>query len=627
MWSLLALVAVAPQGEPPAAPRPHWAYTAPVRPEPQAGEAAAIDAFVLAAITREGLAPTVEADRATLLRRVSFDLIGLPPTIAQLEAFLADVAPGAYERVVDRLLASPHYGERWATPWLDLARYADTNGFNFDGPRSLWKYRDWVIDALNRDLPFDQFTVLQLAGDLLPDAGAEGLIATGFHRNTMLNDEGGVDPDEARWERLLDRASTTATVWLGSTLHCAQCHDHKFDPISQRDFYAMVAFFEPAAEVPLELPTAAQAARREALRSRVQQLVDANAPAAELATAQKELAAATVDSTLILRERDDVPATTALRVRGAFDARGDTVAAGVPAALGPAWPTGAPKNRLGLARWLVQPDHPLTARVHANRLWSHLFGRPLVATPEDFGLQAPPVDHPQLLDWLATEFVRLGWSQKALLRTIVLSATYRRDSAMPDTDRERDPQNRWLARGARVRLPAEQVRDLQLAASGLLSPTIGGPSVFPLQADISGVVPINKADLRWRPSDGDARHRRGLYTFWQRTATFVQFAVFDAPSREQCTVMRQRTNTPLQALTGLNDPAAWEAAKALGQLLATASGEDRARLAVGFRLCTSRTPDAVELDLLLAALHAESAELRWPLLANALLNLDEALSR
>lgn len=623
----MLLAVLAPQDPP--APEPantHWAYIAP-RPAMPPRDGHPIDAFVDAAIEREGLSPAPEADRATLLRRVTFDLIGLPPTIAELDAFLADESLDAYERVVDRLLASPHYGERQAVPWLDLARYGDTNGFNFDSPRSMWKWRDWVIDALNRDVPFDRFTLLQLAGDLLPDAGEEGLVATGFHRNTMLNDEGGVDPDEARWERLLDRASTTATVWLGATMQCAQCHDHKYDPISQRDFFALVAFFEPAAEETLELPTSAQAERRAALQARARELAESNAPAAERAAAKKALQSANVDSTLILRERPDAPAVTRLRLRGAYDAVGEPVEADVPHALGPPLELGAPRNRLALARWLVRPDHPLVARVHVNRVWGELFGRPLAATPEDLGTQGAAPDHPHLLDFLARHFVRSGWSQKALLRTIVTSNAYCRATAVPDAQRALDPQNRFFARGSRHRLGAEFLRDLQLSASGLLVPTLGGPSVFPLQADTSGVVPTNKADVRWRPSEGGDRHRRGLYTFWRRTATFVQFAVFDAPSREVCTVRRQRTNTPLQALSALNDPASWEAATALGRRMAAADGDDRARLAMGFRLCTSRQPDEQELDLLADALAAEPMDLRWALVANALLNLDEAMSR
>ncbi|MFY9341246.1 MAG: DUF1549 and DUF1553 domain-containing protein [Planctomycetota bacterium] len=629
--ALLALVvALLPQGE--AAPSPdtpatHWTYVAPVRPQPPRADVHPIDAFLLPKLAAAGLTPAPEANRATLLRRLSFDLIGLPPTIAELDAFLANNAPDAYEREVDRLLASPHFGERLATPWLDLARYADTNGFNFDSPRAIWKWRDWLIDAFNRDLPFDRFTVLQLAGDLMPDAGDEGRIATGFHRNTPLNDEGGVDADEARWFRLLDRATTTATVWLGATLACAQCHDHKYDPIRQRDFYALVAFFEPAAEQTLELPTAQQAAAREALRARVRELKADGAPAKEVAAAEKKAKEAPIDSTLVLAERADVAAATALHPTGAFDSRGGVVQADVPQALGPPWPADAPRNRLGLAQWLTRPDHPLVARVQVNRLWALLFGRPLVASAEDFGIKMTPPEHRELLDWLATEFVRVGWSQKALLRTLITSAAYRRSAATSDADRERDPHNRLLARGPRFRLTAEQVRDGQLVAAGLLVDTTFGPPVFPLQADTSGVIPTNKTDTRWRPSGGADRHRRAIYTFWRRTATFVQFATFDAPSREQCTVLRQHTNTPLQALSGLNDPAAWAAAQELGSRMVAVAGDDRARLAFGFRACTSREPDARELDRLAAALLAESPDLRWSLVANALLNLDEALTR
>jgi hypothetical protein len=622
---LLAAV-LAPQGTP--APQPattHWAYTAP-RPSLPPRDGHPVDAFLDATLAREHLDPTPPADRATLLRRVTFDLTGLPPTPDELDAFLADTRADAWERVVDRLLASPHYGERQALLWLDLARYGDSQRLQLR-----LAARDVEV-ARPADRPAE------------PRRAVRSLHAAAARRRPVARRRRGrphrqrLPPQHdaqrrrrrrcrgARWERLLDRATTTATVWLGATWQCAQCHDHKYDPISQREFFGLVAFFEPDAEETLELPTAAQAERRDQARAELQRLEAAKAGKDAIAAAKKALAAATVDSTLVLRHRPDVPATTALRIRGAYDARGDVVPAGVPAALGPPLPDG-PRDRLALARWLVRPDHPLTARVHVNRLWGELFGRPLVATPEDFGTMGARPDHPELLDWLAGHFVRSGWSQKALLRLLVTSAAYQRSAAATPALRERDPDNRWLARGARFRLPAEHLRDLQLAASGLLVPTIGGPSVFPLQADTSGVVPVNKTDMRWRVDNGPGRHRRGLYTFWRRTATFVQFAVFDAPSREQCTVMRQRTNTPLQALTGLNDPAAWEAAEALGKRMAAAPGDDRARLAFGFRLCTSRRPDAEELDVLAGALAAEPEAQRWTLVANALLNLDETLSR
>jgi len=571
----------------PQSPAPHWAYVPPVRPVPPRDDMAPIDAFVQVHLDAAGLAPSPRASRETLIRRLSLDLIGLPPTLDEIDAFVADARPDAYEQLVDRLLASPHYGERWAVPWLDLARYGDSNGFNFDASRKIWAWRDWVVRALNDDVPYDRFTVLQLAGDLLPRADDDARIATGFHRNTMLNNEGGVDAEEARWERLLDRAATTATVWLGSTFRCAQCHDHKYDPISQRDFYALVAFFEPAAEV-------------------------------DLATGGTK--------TMVMQERADTAASTVLRRRGSYDLPDERVAAGTPAALH-AWPSGEPHNRLGLARWLASPQNPLFARVQVNRLWAALFSAPLCETPEDFGHRAPPPLHRELLDWLAVEFAAGGWSQKRLLRTIVQSATYQRSAVSTAAQRERDPQNRLLAHGARFRLDAEFVRDVALAASGLLSPKLGGPPVFPVQADISGIVPTNKVDLAWQLSAGDDRYRRGLYTYWRRTAPFVQNAVFDAPSREQCTVQRLRTDTPLQALVGLNDPGLFEAAQALGRRMQQAPGDDRGRLLFGFRLCTSRPPTARELDRLQQSLAAEPAAMAWTMVANALLNLDETLCR
>jgi len=320
-----------------------------------------------------------------------------------------------------------------------------------------------------------------------------------------------------------------------------------------------------------------------------------------------------------------VPVTT-LRVRGGYDARGEQVHAHVPAAL-PAWPAGAPFDRLSLARWLCDPDHPLVARVQANRLWDALFGQPLVDTPEDFGRQAPPPRHLALLDWLATELVRGGWRQKPLLRTLVLSDTYRRDATATAAQLEADPQNHYFARGTRFRLDAERIRDTWLVASGLLSQRLGGPPVYPLQADTSGVVPTNKVDMKWPTSQGEDRYRRGLYTYWRRTAPFVAFALFDAPSREQCQVRRQTTNTPLQALAGLNDPTALAAAAALGERMRQHPGTDGDRLAHGFRCCTARQPTPAELDLLLRALAQEPTDLGWVRLATTLLNLDETLCR
>jgi hypothetical protein len=621
----------------------HWAYVKPVRPTPPR-DGHPIDAFVRARLEKEGLAPSPEAPKETLIRRVSLDLVGLPPSPEEVDAFLADAAPGAWERLVDRLLASPHYGERWARPWLDLARYADTNGFNFDSPRTMWRWRDWVIDALNRDLPFTRFTIEQIAGDLLPNATLDQRIAAGFHRNTMLNEEGGVDREEARWETFLDRVNTTATVWLGTTMACAQCHNHKYDPFSQKDFYRLLAFFDHQKEETLELLSPEQEARRSELKPELARLkafvkakekddtVEVRDAKERVARLTRELKEVEGNTALSFREKPTPPVpSTRVRIRGSYDVPGEIVSCGVPEALHPL-PDGASKDRLGLARWLVSEENPLVARVTVNRAWDAFFGRPLVETPEDFGTQGALPAQPELLDWLATEFVRLGWSPKALHRTIVTSATYRQSSRATPALVERDPYNRLLARGPRFRLEAEMIRDQMLAAAGLLSRKIGGPSVYPLQADTSGVVAINKVDTSWTPSPGEDRHRRGLYTYWRRTAPFVMYGAFDAPSRECCIVKRARTNTPLQALVGLNDPAHWDAARGLAGRILAEAGPTRDRIVRAFRLCTARRPDAEELSRIEAALERERREgatelAAWTLVANVLLNLDETLTK
>ena len=892
----------------------HWAYIAPVRPALPAlrdgGALSAqnpIDAFVRARLEREGLKPAPEADRLTLLRRVTFDLTGLPPTLAEAEAFLADKSPQAYERLVDRLLASPHYGERWARPWLDLARYADSHGYEKDRPRMMWKYRDWVINALNADKPFDQFTIEQLAGDLLPTPTNEQLIATGFHRNTMLNQEGGVDDEEARWETLVDRTNTTSTVWLGSTLGCAQCHNHKYDPFSQKDYYQLLAFFDAheyrmlvmpgsegwVIEPELELPTPEQAARRtslqaeirevesqlraespvlsgaqqrweEELRSAAQQwqplsphqlvstagtglrqlpdqsilaaspvsgaviasdvyeltltlpalagpltglrlevLPDPSLPkggpgrdiygnyvmsgfeaellsakggprvlkfgrvqvddavgkvtldapyrwtidatrdeqrrarqavfvleeplavgrgatlrvridqasrvvnqglgrvrlsvttaasplrivelplrlrqdfttaAAERTAKQRESISAQfrqvtpllkkerdrlaelnkaiddlgIIKAPIIRERQSTERpSTELRVRGSYTNRGERVYAATPAALNP-WPANAPLNRLGLARWLVSAENPLTARVMVNRFWEQLFGRGLVETSEDFGRQGSAPTHPELLDWLAVEFRTGGWSLKHLLRLMVTSATYRQSSNFNGDDE--DPYNRLLARGPRFRLEAETIRDAALLASGLLDARVGGPSVFPVQPEGIWANPYDGSSVKWTTSTGTDIYRRSLYTFLRRTAPYPMMTTFDAPSREFCTVRRVRTNTPLQALNLLNDEALFDLARALAvRMRGDQDGGVAARLGYGFRRCLTRAPSTTELARLERLYHeqleiyrrdpaaarqvakgmagdpAEAAALT--MVANVLLNLDEMLTK
>jgi len=796
--------------------RKHWAYVKLVRPEPpQVSNSPwvhnAIDAFVLARLEKEGLSPSPEAGKETLIRRLSLDLIGLPPTLEEVDEFRTDGSPKAYEKVVDRLLASPHFGERWARPWLDLARYADTNGHEKDRRRSIWKYRDWVIDAFNRDIGFDRFTIEQIAGDMVPSATQEQRIATGFHRNTLFNEEAGVDPEEDLWHNIVDRVSTTATVWLGTTLACAQCHDHKYDPLTQKDFYRLFAFFNNGdyfvkgelgasltrfIEPVLELPTPEQETRRKTIRAEMTVLKEtlrnwtpelkaargswekgiAAAPSdwtvlipervkssggshlkvladdsilaggenplsddyvVEAHTAQKEItglrlealphpslpkggpgrdphgnfilnavhveiasqehpkdfqplafkesaaddfykefmtdldprnllkaesqgwgidvskedhrlprqlvlvpkepfgfssgtriritlrhhsedgrqglgcfrfSVSTTDNparivqiaarlrplidqpptkrtaqqdrdlgeyfltiaallepardrlhalqreldtlgivtTLVMEERPGFERpSTELRIHGSFTNRGEQVYAGVPGVLHPL-PQDQMPNRLGLAHWLVSEENPLTARVTVNRFWEQVFGRGIVETSEDFGTQGAHPTHPELLDWLASEFMRERWSVKKLLRLIVTSAAYRQSSRATLDLLEKDPHNTLLARGPRFRMEAEMIRDAALRASGMLSPKIGGPSVFPNQPDGVWDIPYNLD--QWTMSSGEDRYRRALYTFWRRTSPYPTFMAFDATSREFCTVRRVRTNTPLQSL-------------------------------------------------------------------------------
>jgi hypothetical protein len=714
--------------------KPHWAYVKPVRPAlPKVQHSRwprnPIDSFILARLEQEKLMPSAEADRVTMIRRLSLDLTGLPPTIAEVDAFAADRSKDAYEKLADRLLASPHFGERWARVWLDLARYADSHGYEKDPPRSMWPYRDWVINAFNRNMPFDQFTDEQIAGDMLANASLDQKIASGFNRNTMINTEGGVDAEQSRVETIVDRVNTTATVWLGSTLGCAQCHTHKYDPFTLQEYYQFFAFFNNADEPKLELPSTAQVARKEQLSGDVARLetefkkvtpewtaaqaawetkatndlaraaaatatnqagaapdVPTNivkilmvAPAQrtaqqrdeisdhfrsqapELKTVRDQLAESrkaqealqeAIPTTLVMQERGE-PRESHVLIRGNFLAPAEKVSPGVPAFL-PPLPKGQPANRVTLARWLVSPDNPLTARVTMNRFWEQIFGRGLVETVEDFGTQGERPTHPQLLDWLATEFVRQNWDVKAMLRLIVTSATYRQTSRSTPELIERDPYNRLYARGPRFRVTAEAIRDIALEASGLLSPKIGGPSVFPYQPD--GIWTQLYASDQWTTSKGEDKYRRGIYTFWRRTSTYPAFMSFDAPSRELICPRRQRSNTPLQALTTLNDPSFVEAAQALARrVMKESKGDAKADAAYAFRLCVARSPRSEETKRLVALYEQELAQFKqdppaaqkmatgdlgkppegvsverlaaWTVVANVLLNLDETITK
>ncbi len=544
----------------------HWAFNTPVRPpapkvENRRWPRNPIDAFVLAKLEREGVEPSPEADRFTLVRRLYLDLIGLPPTPEQVRAFLADRRPDVYERLVDSLLASPHFGERWGRHWLDLARYADSEGYQLDHPRPhAYVFRDWVIDSFNRDQPFDQFTVEQLAGDLLPDATREQMIATGFHRNTLMNHEDGVDAEEFRCKAKVDRVATTGTVWLGLTLGCAQCHSHKYDPISQREFFQFYAFFNQAQEADISAPNTR----------------DRNAKAQAF------------------RELTNAPPTR-VHIRGDFLRPGEEVQPATLTVLHPFRPRGAGADRLDLARWLVESANPLTARVAVNYCWQHLFGRGLVNTPEDFGTRGEPPSHPELLDWLATEFLQRGWSRKAMIKLMVTSAAYRQSShARPELN-TRDPLNTLLARQNRFRLESEIVRDTFLAAGGLLNPEIGGPSFRP-QTPPEFKVLGGAGAFVWNDSAGPERYRRGLYIFSQRTVPYPTAMTFDQANSSESCPRRERSNTPLQALTLLNHGIFFECAQGLARRMRALPGSDmRAKISQGFVLCLGRQPGTREL--------------------------------
>lgn len=716
---------------------PHWAYVPPVRVEPPVAEGVThpVDRFIRARLATEGIAPAPEADRTTWLRRVTFDLTGLPPTPAEVGDFLSDNRPAARERVVDRLLQSPHYGERWARWWLDLAHYADSDGYLQDFIRPVaWRWRDWVVGALNRDLPFDEFTIEQLAGDLLPDATVSQRMGTGFLRNTLSNREGGADLEEYRVNQVLDRTATFGTTWLALTTGCAQCHDHKFDAISQREFYQLYAFFNNADEVNFDAPLpgeheAREAARAEHDRKRAELIAPVAAPLAELqADWERRILHAEahpgedfawdrslellglqwgqnlgegqleginlIKTPLAQRTRDQqdrlldyflgaAPATyagpwkalklgelktkldslakelppvtrapgmmtfshrrtTHLFERGDFRRKGEEVGPGTPAVLPPLEGGG---DRLALARWLVTPDHPLTARVVVNRLWQELFGRGLVATSENFGVRGDRPSHPELLDWLAVDFVEGGWSLKSTLRRILVSQTYAQSSHTRPELMERDPLNVLVARQQRLRLSAEAVRDASLAASGLLAPFIGGPSVKPPQPEA-----VSKDGYKndWTPAVGTDRYRRGLYTWLQRTSPFAQSVTFDLPDLSRSCTRRERSNTPLQSLNLLNDPAFLEAAQALARRVSLGShGDDATRLRHAFQLTLSRPPREEEQQRLLAYLRQQRAifagdpksaadllkdqpvgsDAAWIVLASILLNLDEFITR
>ena len=703
----------------------HWSFQAVRRPAPPRVNnpewvRTPIDRFILRRLEEEGLEPSPPASRITLLRRLSLDLLGLPPSPAAVDRFLADTRPGAYERAVERLLASPHYGERWGRHWLDVARYADSDGFS-DGPRQIWMYRDWVVRSLNRDLPFDRFTIRQLAADLVPDAPKEQIVATGFHRNTLLNQEGGIDVEQYRVERVVDRVETTGAAFLGLTVGCARCHDHKYDPVSQKEFFQLYSFFnnieERSPELEetdrprhwpfLEFGSDREFARRDIIRSQLALLDE------ELKTYERDLLArlpqwekglgperlqefplevrrilalppgarneiqlktlhllykeqdlgystrtAGIDSlkqaepmlpsTLVMKELPE-PREAYVHLGGEFTRRGAPVQPDVPAVLPPLQARSRP-DRLDLARWLVDPEHPLTARVTVNRIWQRYFGTGLVETENDFGIQGAHPSHPALLDWLASELIRQGWSLKAMHRLIVTSATYRQSSNHREDASRVDPGNRLLARQHRLRLESEVVRDVCLAASGLWNRTVGGPPVFPPQPQ--GSSRLGHSRRKWVASQGADRYRRGLYTHFWRSTPHPALMVFDSPNGITTCTRRSRSTSPLQALTLLNDEAFYELAQGLARrVLREGPVRDADRIDYTFRVCLSRPPSTEESTRLQRFLDHQRNDLAqrprearsllpldsddedpqelaaWTLLSSVLLNLDEFITR
>jgi hypothetical protein len=669
-----------------------------------------IDNFVLAQLEAKNIAPSPEATKLTLLRRVALDLTGLPPTPELTKRFLADSRPDAYERIVDELLASPHYGERWARQWLDLARFADTDGFEKDLARPyVWRWRNYVIDSLNADKPFDKFTIEQLAGDLLPNATLEQKVATGFHRNTLINREAGVTRSEDRFETLVNRVNTTSTTWLGLTMGCSQCHDHKYDPISQKEYYAAMALFSSSFDTEIDAPMPGElgpwlAARPAYLKKRQELLSSAPVmewfdkwqskmrsavekpgtdiewdfsvtsfrvmfdhaekvlmtPAAQRSErdqtrllnyflsnpshtlrGDKDNAEKLKQIRDALKKLDDetpkltqayviIPDPTApaqrIAVRGDWKTPGVEVQPGTLAVL-PEFKPGDEPARLAFARWLVSDANPLTPRVIVNRYWQEFFGRGIVKTSEDFGTQGERPSHPELLDYLAREFRASGWSVKKLHRAIVTSATYRQASkARPDIA-EIDPDNSLLSRQSRLRLPAESIRDSALLVSGLLTPTIGGPSVRPPQPKgVAELVYGNSA--KWIESTGPDKYRRGLYTFFQRTAPYPMMANFDAPDMAVACSRRRTSDTPLQALNLLNDPVFYEAAGALTWRIENeAPADTEARIQYGFSLAYGRPANAKEVARLKRFIDEQPAATAWTSLGRVLLNTDEFIVR
>jgi hypothetical protein len=582
--------------------KPHWAFIKPAKSElPDADEdwvRNPIDYFVYAKMAEKSLKPSPEASKEQLLKRVCLDLTGLPPTLEMQDRFLQDDSPQAYEKIVNELISSKHYGEKMSIQWLDLARYADSHGYQDDGLRTMWPWRDWVIHAFNSNYSYAKFVTWQLAGDLLPKPSKEMLLATGFNRNHKITQEGGVIDEEYRVEYVNDRTNTFSKSFLALTFECARCHDHKYDPISQKDYYSTYAFFNQVPEKGLF------------------GTIDASfADPPNMSISTKDVQSilkfihkkdtATVDVMVMADSSKHRP--TYVLSRGNYDMPGPEVGFGLPKSILPFTPAKYNQNRLGLARWVVDPANPLTSRVFVNRMWAQFFGRGIVKTVGDFGMQGELPTHPELLDWLAVDFQNHGWNIKRLVKQIVLSATYQQSSTVSSASLKVDPENIYLSRMSRIRIPAEQIRDQVLASAGILNKEIGGPSVKTYQPKgLWEVATSGRGSLmNYIQDHNQDLYRRGMYVFIKRTVPPPTMLIFDASNRDQCEVQRGRTNTPLQALVMMNDPHVLESSRVLASQFSREKGSLEEKLTRAFRRIVCRAPKEKELAMLKKYYEAE----------------------
>ncbi len=621
----------------------HWAFIVPEKSELpeliQTGKVnSEIDLFILDKLNQKGLKPSEKASKEKLIRKIYFDLTGLPPSLDEIDEFVNSTEVNAFEGVIDSLLSSESYGERMASEWMDIARYADTHGYQDDLERTMWPWRDWVISAFNRNLPYDDFIKWQLAGDLIPEASLEQIVATGFNRNHKITQEGGVIDEEYRVEYVMDRTVTTSKALLGLTMECARCHNHKYDPISQKEFYSFYGFFNQVDEKGRieydEIPEPNINITHELIRDELSFI--------QMPDSIEQL------KLMVMQDQPSLKRKTHILNRGTYDNPTVEVEMGTPEAVMP-FDENFENNRLGLANWFFDKDNPLTSRVAVNRLWQQMFGVGIVASSADFGNQGNLPSHPELLDWLAVTFQEEGWDIKKMLKRMAMSETYQQSAKVSPELLALDSENRWYARSNRSKLTAEMIRDNALEISGLLVDKIGGPSVKPYQPDgLWAETTSGQGLTKYIPDTGENSHRRSLYTFWKRTVPPPSMMTFDAASRDDCTVQRQKTSTPLQALALLNDPQLIEAADALAKkLLQESNLTDEDRVVNMFRMITSRYPDKSELEDLIGFLEisvtdyekhekksngefstqkVEPDELyAYTMLANLIFNLDEAI--